>query len=124
VGGAAAGKAIMVLNPADPPILMGNTLLAIPEHPDVDEDALRRSVDEMVAAVARYVPGYRLKAPLVLDRQWTPEGETPVIIVMLQVEGAGDFLPAYAGNLDIMTSAACQVGERWVQAERDGAVAA
>lgn len=124
VGGAEQGKAIMILNPADPPILMGNTLFAVPVDPEIDEDALRRSVDEMVEQVSRYVPGYRLKTPLVVDRQWTPWGETPVIIVMLQVEGAGDFLPTYAGNLDIMTSAACQVGERWAQADREGLVVA
>jgi acetaldehyde dehydrogenase len=124
VGGAGEGKAIMVLNPADPPILMGNTLFAVPEDPTIDEVALRASVDRMVEQVSRYVPGYRLKAEPVIDRQWTPWGETTVVIVLLQVEGAGDFLPPYAGNLDIMTAAACQVGERWVQVQREGLVAA
>jgi acetaldehyde dehydrogenase len=124
VGGAAAGKAIMILNPADPPILMGNTLFAVPEDPAVDEEALRASVDRMVEQVSRYVPGYRLKVEPVIDQQWTPWGERTVVIVLLQVEGAGDFLPPYAGNLDIMTAAACQVGERWVQVQREGLVAA
>ncbi len=112
VGGAADGKAIMILNPADPPILMRNTLFAVPASGELDEAALRRSVDEMVAEVAAYVPGYRLKAPLVIDEQETRWGTVPVVIVLLEVEGAGDFLPTYAGNLDIMTSATCQVGER------------
>jgi len=68
-------------------------------------------VNRMVAGVADYVPGYRLKAPVSLDEQETPWGRMPVIIVLLQVEGAGEFLPKYAGNLDIMTSAAARVGE-------------
>jgi acetaldehyde dehydrogenase len=109
VGGAAQGKAIMILNPADPPLLMGNTLFAVPEGP-FDEDAVRASVDRMVAAVAEYVPGYRLKAPIVFDEQDTRWGRVPVVVALLQVEGAGDFLPPYAGNLDIMTAAATQVG--------------
>jgi len=111
VGGAAHGKAIIILNPADPPILMANTVMAIPESPDVDEEAIRDAVNRMVAGVADYVPGYRLKAPVSLDEQETPWGRMPVIIVLLQVEGAGEFLPKYAGNLDIMTSAAARVGE-------------
>lgn len=61
VGGAAQGKAIIILNPADPPILMGNTVMAVPSSPEVDEEAARDAVDRMVAEVARYVPGYRLK---------------------------------------------------------------
>lgn len=112
VGGAAQGKAIIILNPADPPILMGNTVMAIPESAEVDGKAIREAVDRMVAAVAKYVPGYRLKAPVSLDEQETPWGRMPVFIVLLQVEGAGEFLPKYAGNLDIMTSAASRVGER------------
>jgi acetaldehyde dehydrogenase len=116
VGGAAQGKAIIILNPADPPILMGNTVMAIPESADVDEEAIRDAVDRMVADVAKYVPGYRLKAPVSLDQQETPWGRMPVIIVLLQVEGAGEFLPRYAGNLDIMTSAASRVGERIARA--------
>jgi acetaldehyde dehydrogenase len=112
VGGALSGKAIIILNPADPPILMGNTLFGIPEDPDVDRDEIRSGVDRMAAAVREYVPGYRLKAPVVFDEQETPWGRRTVIIVLLQVEGAGDFLPPYSGNLDIMTSAAARVGER------------
>ncbi|MGE4427998.1 MAG: acetaldehyde dehydrogenase (acetylating) [Solirubrobacteraceae bacterium] len=112
VGGAARGKAIMILNPAEPPILMGNTLFAVPEDPDVDRDAVRANVQRTVEAVREYVPGYRLKSPVVFDEQDTPWGRRTVIIVLLQVEGAGDFLPPYSGNLDIMTAAAAEVGER------------
>jgi len=119
VGGAGQGKAIIILNPADPPILMGNTVMAIPEAPeDVDEQAVRESVDRMVAEVAKYVPGYRLKAPVSFYEQDTPWGRTTVMIVLLQVEGAGEFLPRYAGNLDIMTSAASRVGELMALADR------
>jgi acetaldehyde dehydrogenase len=112
VGGAKTGKAIIILNPADPPILMTNTVMAVPEDPAVDRDAVRASVDRMVESVRRYVPGYRLKAPVVFDEQDTAWGRRMVMIVLLQVEGGGDFLPPYSGNLDIMTAAAAQVGER------------
>jgi acetaldehyde dehydrogenase len=112
VGGAAAGKAIIILNPADPPILMGNTVFGVPDSEDIDRDAVRASVQRMVEAVREYVPGYRLKAPVVFDQQETAWGPRTVIIVLLQVEGAGDFLPPYSGNLDIMTAAAAKVGER------------
>jgi acetaldehyde dehydrogenase len=112
VGGAARGKAIIILNPAEPPILMGNTVFGVPEDPDVDRDEIRASVEKMAAAVREYVPGYRLKAPVVFDEQDTAWGRRTVIIVLLQVQGAGDFLPPYSGNLDIMTAAAARVGER------------
>jgi acetaldehyde dehydrogenase len=112
VGGAARGKAIIILNPAEPPILMGNTVFGVPEDPDVDRDEIRASVYKMAAAVREYVPGYRLKAPVVFDEQDTAWGRRTVIIVLLQVQGAGDFLPPYSGNLDIMTAAAARVGER------------
>jgi acetaldehyde dehydrogenase len=118
VGGAARGKAIIILNPAEPPILMGHAVMAIPESREVDEAAIGDAVDRMVADVAQYVPGYRLKAPVSIDEQDTPWGRMPVVIVLLQVEGAGDFLPRYAGNLDIMTSAASRVGELMALAGR------
>lgn len=114
VGGATQGKAIMVLNPADPPILMRNTLYAVPESGTLDEAAVRAAVDARVAEVAAYVPGYRCKS-VVIDEQDTAWGRVPVAVVLLEVEGAGDFLPAYAGNLDIMTAAACRIGRRIAQ---------
>ncbi|MFF3377124.1 acetaldehyde dehydrogenase (acetylating) [Streptomyces sp. NPDC002680] len=124
VGGARRGKAIIVLNPAEPPLIMRDTVYCL--IGDADHDAIRASVEEMVAAVAEYVPGYRLKQQV----QFTPipEGEpvhtlftgqaseaTTKVSVFLEVEGAAHYLPAYAGNLDIMTSAALRVAERIAQ---------
>jgi len=119
VGGAARGRAIMILNPAEPPIMMRNTVFAsIPA--DADTDAIAESIDSMADDVAAYVPGYRLVAdPQFDDRrpEWEDRGR---VTILLQVEGAGDFLPPHAGNLDIMTAAAASVGERLAQA-RTGA---
>jgi acetaldehyde dehydrogenase len=113
IGGAATGKAIIVLNPAEPPILMRNTVYcALPDG--ADRDAIAASIEAMVADVAAYVPGYRLKSPPVFDDGpfATPGGAAAArVIALLEVEGAADFLPAYAGNLDIMTAAAVRVGE-------------
>ena len=101
IGGARAAKAIIILNPADPPIMMRNTIYARIAEPD--EDAIGRAVTDAVADVAGYVPGYHLAmAPLIADG---------VVTLMVEVEGAGDHLPPYAGNLDIMTSAAVRVAE-------------
>ncbi|MGW4332132.1 acetaldehyde dehydrogenase (acetylating) [Rhodococcus koreensis] len=120
VGGAARGKAIIVLNPAEPPLLMRDTVLAL--IGDADHDAIAASITEMAARVAEYVPGYRLKQ----DVQFTPipdgepvhtllpDGAGPVttkVSVFLEVEGTAHYLPAYAGNLDIMTSAALRTAE-------------
>jgi len=102
VGGAGAGKAIIVLNPADPPILMRNTVYCA-IAPDADRDAISASIHAMRDAVAGYVPGYRLRTEPVFDADR--------VTVFVEVEGAGDALPVYAGNLDIMTSAAVRVGE-------------
>lgn len=110
LGGAREAKAIIILSPAHPPILMRNTIYVVPEG-DFDEEAVRQSVAQMVADVQQYVPGYRLKSLPVIEQRSTPWGERPVIIMLLEVEGAGDFLPTYAGNLDIMTAAARRVGE-------------
>ncbi|MFQ3634047.1 acetaldehyde dehydrogenase (acetylating) [Roseiflexus sp.] len=110
IGGAQQGKAIIILNPAEPPILMRNTVYALPEG-DFDETQVRDSIEAMVAEVQQYVPGYRLKNPPVFSIRETPWGRKPVVTVLLEVEGAGHFLPTYAGNLDIMTASARRVGE-------------
>ncbi|WP_338899952.1 acetaldehyde dehydrogenase (acetylating) [Streptomyces sp. TG1A-60] len=120
VGGASRGKAIIVLNPAEPPLIMRDTVFCL--IGEADHDALRASVAAMVERVTQYVPGYRLKQEV----QFTPvDGAEPVhtlvppgagpvttrVSVFLEVEGAAHYLPAYAGNLDIMTSAALRVAE-------------
>lgn len=113
VGGAAHGKAIMVLNPADPPILMRNTVFcALADGYDREEVA--QSIEAMVEQVSAYVPGYRLKNPPVFDEDTftTPGGDVKArVVALLEVEGAGDYFPTYAGNLDIMTASAVRVGE-------------
>ena len=108
IGHAARGKAIIVLNPAEPPILMRNTVHGV--LAEADEAKILRSIESMVERVQQYVPGYRLRAkPLVQD---VSNGERKKkVTLFIEVEGAGDFLPKYAGNLDIMTSAAVKVGE-------------
>jgi acetaldehyde dehydrogenase len=119
IGGAEHGKAIIVLNPADPPILMRNTVFCgLPEG--TDHDAVIASVREMVDAVAAYVPGYRLKNPPVVESGpfRTPGGVVPDrVVVLIEVEGAGDYLPTYAGNLDIITAAGVRVGVAFARAE-------
>jgi acetaldehyde dehydrogenase len=102
VGGAREGKAIIVLNPADPPLLMRDTVMCEVEG-DADRDAVAESVAAMVDDVASYVPGYRLTAE--------PQFHGERVTVLLEIEGAGDFLERYAGNLDIMTAAAARVGD-------------
>ncbi|OHV32528.1 acetaldehyde dehydrogenase (acetylating) [Parafrankia colletiae] len=120
VGGARRGKAIIILNPAEPPLIMRDTVLCLVG--DVDREAVTESIHRMIADVAAYVPGYRLKQ----DVQFNPVDPAEVRIllpddtvdvrwkvsVFLEVEGAAHYLPAYAGNLDIMTSAAVRVAER------------
>lgn len=108
VGGAKRGKALIILNPAEPPILMTNTIYALVRK--AEEAAIVRSVEEMVAEVQRYVPGYRLKVPPLVEP--SPTGEGKLVTLMIEVEGAGDYLPKYAGNLDIITSAAVRVAEK------------
>jgi acetaldehyde dehydrogenase len=111
IGGAKQGKAIIILNPADPPILMRNTIYVLLGTEDVDRKAIVASIEEMVASVQAYVPGYRLKNEPVFEVRDTPEGKRTLVAMLLEVTGAGDFLPPYAGNLDIMTASARQVGE-------------
>ena len=110
IGGAEQGKAIIVLNPADPPIMMRNTIYVVPEN-DFDEEKVTASVKQVVAEVQEFVPGYQLKNEPVFDLQQTPWGEKKMVALLLEVSGAGDYLPKYAGNLDIMTASARRVGE-------------
>jgi acetaldehyde dehydrogenase len=114
VGGAERGKAIIVLNPAEPPILMRNTVYAALDGA-ADQEAIAAAIEETVARVQEYVPGYRLKVPPVFDQE--------KVTVFLEVEGAGDYLPPYAGNLDIMTAAAVRVGEEIARRRLAGAQA-
>lgn len=118
VGGATKGKAIIILNPAEPPMIMRDTVFTL--SGDVAEDVVRASVDAMVAEVQKYVPGYRLKQAVQFERFGD---NNPLTIpgmgqftgvktmILLEVEGAGDYLPSYSGNLDIMTAAAKATGE-------------
>jgi acetaldehyde dehydrogenase len=110
IGGARKGKAIIILNPAEPPMLMQDTIFcSIPEG--ADEDAISDSIRAMVTDVAAYVPGYRLRAEPQFDDPNPMSGGMARVAVFIEVEGAGDFLPSYSGNLDIMTAAATAVGE-------------
>jgi acetaldehyde dehydrogenase len=114
IGGAAKGKAIIILNPAEPPMLMRDTVFcSIPA--DADRAAITASIHEIVAQVASYVPGYRLRAEPQFDEPTAVSGGLARVAVFLEVEGAGDFLPPYSGNLDIMTAAATEVGEGFAQ---------
>jgi acetaldehyde dehydrogenase len=110
IGGAERGKAIIILNPAEPPMIMRDTIFcAVP--PDADRDAVVASIVAMEKAVQEYVPGYRLlQEPQIDEPSAATQGQTKVS-VFVEVEGAGDYLPPYSGNLDIMTAAAAQVGE-------------
>jgi acetaldehyde dehydrogenase len=119
VGGAAHGKAIIVLNPAEPPLIMRDTVYCLADL-DADQTGIARSVERMVAEVAAYVPGYRLKQAVQFERidgsrRVNIPGLGPAqglkVTVFLEVEGAAHYLPAYAGNLDIMTSAALATAE-------------
>ena len=111
VGGADQGKAIVVINPAEPPLMMRDTIYCeTVDEPQVD--AITRSVHDMIAEVQKYVPGYRLKnGPTFNGRQ---------VSIFLEVEGLGDFLPIYAGNLDIMTAAAAHTAEMFARKILDG----
>ncbi len=112
VGGADRSKAIIVLNPADPPLMMSNTIYSIVRNPD--EKAIVASVNEMVETVQTYVSGYSLRVPPIVDGN--------KVTVIVQVEGAGDFLPKYSGNLDIINASAMAaadiVAERMLRGEK------
>jgi acetaldehyde dehydrogenase len=110
IGGAKRGKAIIILNPADPPMIMRDTIFcAIPE--DADRDAIAKSIHDVVAEVQTYVPGYQLLNEPQFDEPSINSGGQALVTTFIEVEGAGDYLPPYAGNLDIMTAAATKVGE-------------
>ncbi|RZT87081.1 acetaldehyde dehydrogenase [Pseudonocardia sediminis] len=116
VGGAETGKAIIILNPVEPPMIMRDTVFAM-IGPDADHAAITRSVHDMVAEVQEYVPGYTLRAEPQFDDprdSWRGNGR---VAVFLEVKGNGDYLPEYAGNLDIMTAAAARVGELMAEAK-------
>jgi len=120
VGGATRGKAIIILNPAEPPLIMRDTVYCLCEN--ADQDTIRQSVEAMVAEVQTYVPGYRLKQAVQFEHIGSnrplriPEMDGEYtglkVSVFLEVEGAAHYLPAYAGNLDIMTSAALKTAEK------------
>lgn len=122
IGGAARGKAIIVLNPAEPPLIMRDTVFTLSEP--ANRAAIEDSIAQMAAAVQQYVPGYRLKQRVQFD-EYGPDNPLNVpglgklaglkTSVFLEVEGAAHYLPAYAGNLDIMTSAALACAERFAQ---------
>ena len=124
VGGAARGKAIIVLNPAEPPLIMRDTVICLIDRASTDTKVdISDAIERIVAEVAEYVPGYRLKQAVqfvdvdedalgVAELAGSTAPRPTQVTVFLEVEGAADYLPAYAGNLDIMTSAARRVGER------------
>nr|WP_304439901.1 acetaldehyde dehydrogenase (acetylating) [Novosphingobium sp. CCH12-A3] len=131
VGGATRGKAIIILNPAEPPLIMRDTVYCLCE--ETDHDTIRKSIEDMVAEVQAYVPGYRLKQAVQFE---SIGGNRPLRIpemdgsftglkvsVFLEVEGAAHYLPAYAGNLDIMTSAALKTAEKIAQRHFAGVAA-
>ena len=115
IGGAQRGKAIIILNPADPPIMMRNTIYLLLDSEEVDEDAITKSLEARLASVQEYVPGYKLKNAPVYELRDTPDGKRTMVVMLLEVTGAGDWLPNYAGNLDIMTASARKVGEVFAQ---------
>lgn len=127
VGGAARGKAIIILNPAEPPMIMRDTVYCLTD--EADRHAIRASIESMVAEVQEYVQGYRVKQAVQFEtvRVRIPELDGEVrglkTSVFLEVEGAGHYLPSYAGNLDIMTSAALRTGERIALSQREAVVA-
>jgi acetaldehyde/propanal dehydrogenase len=111
IGGAEQGKAIIILNPAEPPLIMRDTVHCLTQDTP-DEAAITQSVHAMIAEVQKYVPGYRLKNGPVFDGKR--------VSIFLEVEGLGDYLPNYAGNLDIMTAAALRTGEMFAEEIMDG----
>ena len=113
VGGAKQGKAIIILNPAEPPMIMRDTIHCLTED-SPDEAAITKSVHDMIREVQKYVPGYQLKNGPVFDGRR--------VSVFMEVKGLGDYLPEYAGNLDIMTAAALRTGEMFAEEIINGAL--
>jgi acetaldehyde/propanal dehydrogenase len=113
IGGAKEGKAIIILNPAEPPLIMRDTIHCLTED-EPDQEAIKQSVMEMIGEVQKYVPGYRLKNGPVFDGKR--------VSTFLEVEGLGDYLPKYAGNLDIMTAAALRTAEMFAEEIQDGSL--
>jgi acetaldehyde/propanal dehydrogenase len=107
VGGAKKGKAIIIINPAEPPLMMRDTVHCLTEGEPDQQDAIRESIADMIKEVQKYVPGYRLVNGPVFDGNR--------VSVYLEVEGLGDYLPKYAGNLDIMTAAAARTAEMFAE---------
>jgi acetaldehyde/propanal dehydrogenase len=105
-GGAHTGKAIIIINPAEPPLIMRDTVHCL-THADPDQEAITRSIQQMIAEVQKYVPGYTLKNGPVFDGKR--------VSIYMEVEGLGDFLPKYAGNLDIMTAAGLRTAEMYAE---------
>lgn len=116
VGGAKRGKAIIILNPVEPPMIMRDTVFCMIAA-DSDRKAIAASVHEMVADVQQYVPGYTLRAEPQFDEPRESWGGQARVALLLEVKGNGDYLPPYAGNLDIMTAAAARVGELMARAK-------
>lgn len=114
LGGAKHGKAIIILNPAEPPIMMRDTVYCEVKDGTMKKEEVVRSIHEMAAEVQKYVPGYRLRTEPIIDGN--------KVTIFLEVEGAGDYLPKYSGNLDIMTSAAVRVAEEVVRKKSKTAV--
>ncbi|MCU7941679.1 MAG: acetaldehyde dehydrogenase (acetylating) [Candidatus Thiodiazotropha sp. (ex Cardiolucina cf. quadrata)] len=113
VGGAKKGKAIIILNPAEPPLIMRDTVHCITEE-EPDQQAITESIEAMIAEVQKYVPGYRLKNGPVFDGNR--------VSVFMEVEGLGDYLPKYAGNLDIMTAAGLRTAEMFAEEISNGSL--
>lgn len=107
VGGAKKGKAIIILNPAEPPILMRDTVYTLVEEGTMKEEEIKASIADMEKTVQSYVPGYRLRTEPIIDGNQ--------VTIFIEVEGAGDYLPKYSGNLDIMTAAGVKVAEEFAK---------
>jgi len=115
IGGAQRGKAIVIVNPAEPPLIMRDTVHCLTQDPPKAAE-IEKSVQDMIKEVQKYVPGYRLVNGPVIDR------ETNRVSIFMEVEGLGDYLPKYAGNLDIMTAAAAKTAEMFAQELLEGSL--